>query len=345
MRTASRRRLARLSVAGAILTSTMVLSACGSSNSRATPPVLGVPASSISVALSQVGCASNDVCVVAGTSLSGVGPVATAQFATPSGHWANLATPVATAPILAATACSATSCLIGGTNQRADLLWRFDATTHQLLPVTAPPGGLGIRALSCDSVGNCDVVDVGANGVERFSFSADAGLTWSTPLTMSWAKGQSVTSIACTTIFDCLVSVTSAPHASLALTRDGGVTWTTRAVPSTWTTLTIARCHQRSCVAVASAGASELVRTTNFGERWTRVATLPGTNALACASLRHCVAVGANAANAPRLERVNGSHVDPVTLRYVPTGLVDVACGPRRCAAVGATTLVTFTIS
>ncbi|MDE3007937.1 MAG: hypothetical protein KGJ10_04585 [Acidobacteriota bacterium] len=344
-RSASRRRRARLVVAGAILTSTLVLSACGSSSSRATPPVLGVPASSISVALSQVGCARDDVCVATGTSLSGVGPVATAQFATPSGHWVTLATPVATAPSLATTACSANSCLVAGTDGRADLLWRFDATTHELMNATPPPGGLGVRALSCDAAGNCDLVDLGANGDERFSFSADAGLTWSTPLTMSWASGESVTSVACAAIFNCLVSASSADRASLAVTRDGGVTWTTLTVPRTWTSLNVAQCRRTTCVALANAGSSEVVRTANFGGRWSRLATLPGTNAFACASLRRCVAVGASATNAPRLERVNGARVEPVTLRYVPTGLLNVACGPRRCAAVGATTLVSLPIS
>lgn len=328
-----------------VLGATMMLSACGTGSSS--PAVVsGVPATSISVGLSQIACTPQSVCVAAGTSSTGVGPVATAEFMTPDGHWYPLVTPTSTMPQLSGASCVATSCLLVGSAGRADLLWRFDAQTHLLGLSSAPPGGSGVWALSCDGVDNCALIDDGANGVPRFSYSADGGGTWSTPLAMDWAKGFAVTSLRCGAPLHCLASVTTPTHALLQSTFDGGLTWTSvSGVSTSWTTLHLSWCHFSHCVALATGTSDYVVRTSNDGVTWTSDALNARVNALSCRSTRHCVAVGATSSGSAWLATLTGSTLSAVHLRYVPTPLLAVACGTTRCGALGVTTLVSVPTS
>lgn len=324
----------------------LVLSACGTSSPHAANVIDGVPATSISVGLSEVACTTSSVCVAAGTSSLGVGPVATAQFMTSSGHWHPLATPTTSTPRLNAAACTASSCLLAGSLGRTDLIWRFDAATHQLSPASTPAGGIGVKALTCDGVVNCALIDDGANGVPRFSFSADAGATWSSPLPMTWAAGLNVTSLQCGAVFHCLATVATTSHALLQGTNDGGLNWYPLGGASTsWTTLQLSWCHHKSCVALATGTTDAIVRTYDDGVTWTSHALNARVNSLACTSTRHCVAVGATSGGSAWLARVTGSSVSSVGLKYVPTPLVAVACGTTRCGAIGVTTLVSVPTS
>ncbi len=324
----------------------LALSACGTSAPHAASVIDGVPATSISVGLSEVACTTSSVCVAAGTSSLGVGPVASAQFMTPSGHWYPLATPASATPRLDAAACTASSCLFAGSLGRTDLLWRFDATTRQLTPATPPPGGIGVKVVTCDGVVNCALIDDGANGVPRFSFSADAGATWSSPLPMTWAAGLNVTSLRCGAMFHCLASVATSTRALVQGTIDGGLNWyPLGGAATTWTALQLSWCHHRSCVALATGSSDAIVRTYDDGVTWATHPLHARVNSLSCISMRRCVAVGATSRGRAWLARVNGSTVTSLKLRYVPTPLVAVACGTARCGAIGVTTLVSVPTS
>ena len=302
----------------------------------------GTPARSISVPISTVGCTRNDACVAVGTSSVNAVPDAVAEFATPKGNWLTLAVPSARSPLIDAVACSGTQCLLGGSQPGSDLLWLFQAAGHSLSTATAPPGGIGVDALTCD-LDDCALVDTGADGgPPRFIESSDGGLTWGTPEAIAFARGDAVTTLACGTVSDCALGVLSATHEfSLYVTRDAGATWSVQTTPSSWTTLTSLSCVQRRCDALAQdARGSVLVRSRTFARTWTTLTLSSPASALACTPSATCLVAGGSANAAPWLALVRGRVVTDVRLRYVPTPLIAAACGSQVCAAVGVTTVL-----
>jgi hypothetical protein len=235
--------------------------------------------------------------------------------------------------------------LVGGSQPGRDLLWQFNTIGHTLAVATPPPGGIGIDALTCDGL-NCALIDTSALGaVPRFSLSADGGLTWTDPIDMSWAAGEAITSLSCGAVFDCVASALSTQHhVSLYATRDGGTTWSPGSASATWTALTSISCVKLRCVALAStSGASKLVRSKDLGSSWTSLSLKQQSNALACVTLTSCVVVGQlNGAVLPWLATMHAGTTTTVSLRYVPTPLLGVACGTKKCAAIGVTTLLSL---
>jgi hypothetical protein len=129
---------------------------------------------------------------------------------------------------------------------------------------------------------------------------------------------------------------------SLYVSNDGGSTWSLETTPSTWTTLTSLTCQLRRCVALATtAHTSQLVRSTTFARTWKVVVTLTHpASSVACTTGARCVVVGQRAGGHAWLSLMHGKSVAGVTLRYVPSPLLGVACGSKVCAAIGITTLV-----
>ena len=323
--------------------SALVMASCGVTKASV-QRLNGRPALSISVPLSNVGCTLSDVCVAVGTSSASAGPTSVGEFATSNGQWSNLTLPDTTAPLVTSTACFATQCLIGGSVSVRDLLWRFDATSHSVAIVNPPPGGNGVSALTCNAL-NCALIDSSARTTApRFSFSADGGATWSSPAPMSWANNVVITSLSCGAVFDCVASATTTQHQlRVFITRDDGETWTERSTPSSWSTLSSLSCDNLRCVGLATInGASSIVRTNTFARTWTSVSLSQHASALACVALSSCVAVGENAKSSPWLVTVSSGTTSPTRLRYVPTPLLDVACGSKICAAIGVTTVLTL---
>jgi hypothetical protein len=319
----------------------LVLASCASTP-VASQRLSGTPALSISVPLTGVGCTLIDVCFAVGTSSASVGPNAVGEFSTPRGRWFALSLPTSPSPLITSIACSQSNCLVAGSQPGRDLLWRFDATDHALSVATPPPGGVGVDALNCDGL-NCALVDTSAQvGVPRFSFSADEGLSWTNPLTMSWAKGDTITTLACVAVFDCVVGALTPRHQFvLNVTRDGGVTWNERTTPRAWTTMTSLTCAQLRCVALAStAHSSLLIRSNTFARTWTDVTLAQRANALACSASSTCVVVGQRTSETPWLATLREGATVSASLRYVPTPLLNVACGTKRCAAIAITTVL-----
>jgi photosystem II stability/assembly factor-like uncharacterized protein len=174
--------------------------------------------------------------------------------------------------------------------------------------------------------------------------STNDGTTWSTPQELAFAKGDAVTTFSCGTSAACALGLMTPQHAlSLYVTHDGGTTWGEQITPSSWTTLTSLSCQQRQCVglAVTSTG-SLLVRTTTFGRKWKTTTLAQSANALACTPLGTCVVAGQRASGAAWLATRHDNTIANVVLRYVPSPLLDAACGSKICAAIGITTLVSI---
>ncbi|HQU25438.1 MAG TPA: hypothetical protein PLS29_00250 [Acidimicrobiales bacterium] len=319
----------------------VLLAACGTTVA-ARPSIAGVPARSISIALSVVGCTLDDACVALGSSTTAAGLAATGEFSTPRSPWIPLRLPAVAAPSIDAVGCGGSTCLVGGGEPGGDLLWSFSATTHQVSVLSPPSGGGLVEAIGC-TASVCALVDAGArSGVPRWSTSTDAGATWSTPAPLPLAPGDVVTSIACASASSCLLAARDAGrHVLVEGTANGGGTWATVAVPGRWVALSSLTCSATTCRGLARTRSESLIVRVRTGRtRWrSTVLTGPGT-ALACASSGPCVVVG-GARGRPFLAVVTpGRAALEPRLRYVPGPLLGVACGSRRCAVIGDTTLL-----
>lgn len=321
--------------------SALLLASCGTAAVVAKMHLTGTPAISISVPLSEVSCTLNDVCVAAGTASNGAGPTSVAEFSSPKGNWFNLALPSSVPTLLSSVACSGAECLLGGSSPGHDLLFLFDTHGNALTSVTPPAGGIGVIALTCNAT-LCAMVDTGATGGPRFSVSDDEGATWSTPVPLAWAKDDAITDFTCGTTLDCAIGVLTATHQfGLYVTSDGGATWGESNTPTSWSTLTSLSCREEVCEALANSnGSSLLVRTKTFARTWKSEKLSRPASALACFTYSKCVAVGARASDGPWLATIHNGSTSDVDLRYVPSPLLDVACGSKVCAAIGVTTLL-----
>lgn len=256
--------------------------------------------------------------------------------------WTALAVPATQSGSFSSASCWSDGCLIGGSQLTGDLLWAYNATDHSVVPTAHPSGGQAVGAVSCFADSACAVIDTtGARGGSRLSFTNDGGAVWSGSAPMAWA-GVAVSALSCSDALDCLAA-TSTPSSQVLVevTHDGGVTWSARHVPPQWTTLSSLTCTQLRCNALATtATGSLLVRTHTFGRVWSKIALAHHAGALACAALTTCVVAGEIDSHTPWLASLHGASIVSVALKYVPSPLTDVACGPKVCAAVGASTVV-----
>ncbi|MHB2029365.1 MAG: WD40/YVTN/BNR-like repeat-containing protein [Acidimicrobiales bacterium] len=326
----------------------LLLASCASP-ARSTslePLVSGTPTLSISVPLSNVSCTRNDVCVTAGTISTINGPNTVAEYATPHGKWFNLTLPASPSPIITSSACSDSACLIGGSSQGHDLLWSVSTATHQLSVVIAPSGGVGVLSLDCRA-NLCVLIDNNNQGDTRFSISSNAGLTWSVPQNVSWPSSDAVTTVTCASTSSCVVGTLSNNHVfTLYVTTNAGASWSSRPTPSAWATMNSLNCAARQCVGLAqTSGGSFIVRSKNFARSWTSEALTGRANALACTTFSSCVVVGQRSESRAWLATIQKRVITNVRLRYVPTPLVNVACGSTMCAAIGSTTVLTTTLN
>jgi hypothetical protein len=306
--------------------------------------VIGRPSLSLNAPLQDVACTTLGACLAVGVDDAGQ-PAALGELRQADGRWTAIVVPNANSQTVTSSACWTSECLIGGSTSAGDSLWTFDPQSLSVSISPAPHGGLGVSALTCFSPGSCALVDTtGIAGDSRLSFTDDGGSTWSTPEALPWTTGDAVTALSCADDLDCLVAATNdRSHVLLEVTHDGGLTWTPRPVPSTWTALTSLTCAQLRCVALATTSTTSLVvRTDTYFRLW-RDATLENSaSALACTTLSRCVVVGQTSSRGSWLATVKEMRVTSVKLKYVPSALVDVACSAKVCAAVAVGTVLSL---
>lgn len=322
----------------------LVLASCGTPTPKtaSTLHLSGTPALSFATPLTSVACTRNDVCVAIGSSATGSGPTSVVEFATPHGHWFNVTLPSSSSILLTSVSCTGSQCLLVGSSPGSDVLWLFDSHTHALSILVPPTGGIGASAVTCNQV-VCGLIDTGTNGVPRFLTSTDAGSTWSNSDPLHFAKSDVISDFTCATPSSCALGLVTLSHQfSLYVTSDAGASWQYQSVPSPWTTMTSLSCNGEKCDALAStASNSLLVDSKNFATTWTTTKLAYSASAAACPQLRQCVVVGQQTDNA-RLTTMQRSTSSKVKLKYVPSPLLDVACGAKVCAAIAITTLLSF---
>jgi hypothetical protein len=332
-------------MAAMCLVAGVVLASCATATVTVAPHVSGLPADSISVPLSSVACTTDDSCVAIGTSNLDVSPTSVGEYRSQNGRWTALTVPSAdTSTYVATSSCWSDGCVFVGSQSNSDLVWRYDATANSMSVASAPSGGSGIEEVSCYRALTCAIID-SSHSTQRFLVTDDGGASWTPVGDIGVASQDSVTSLACTSNLQCIVSFLHASNGIVVyVTADGGTTWTPRTgfSTATWGALTSLNCVGSKCEGLAKLPSGwRIVRTDNFGKTWKKVASLSTSIlSLACASLERCVVGGLEGSSSPWLATVVAGSVTPVKLKYVPTQIADVACGSKICAAIGVTTVM-----
>lgn len=337
----------------------LLLAACGSSTSSSVV-VDGTPSISLSVPLTSVGCTTNDTCYAVGTTGVDSRVTTAAQYSDQGHTWHAVAAPPAPLSSITASSCWGTGCLFGGSNENgADLLWSVE--DHGSVTTEASPArGAGVLSISCYATATCTVLDQGTDGSARLSTTTNAGATWSSPTVIHWAaptngspgspataQGFTALSGSCLSSLNCVVagSWNATGTVSVDITEDGGVTWMPGAA-TTWTSLSDLHCQSNWCVAraVGSDGRGVLVTSATDGVSWTTPSSQDGNSlqSLSCVSVHRCAAITANGGSSSGLGISFKRAWSDVTLRYVPNGLVSIACGDKVCTAVSAQSVVSI---
>ena len=341
------RSWARVTVGGAM--AALVLSSCGTAAVAPLPLVSGVPSISITVPLTSVGCTTT-ACVALGTSSTDVTPTSVGESRGASGGWQPLSTPTLTSTVtFEGSSCWADSCLFVGQDASGDVAWGYDGTTNTVSPVTTPTGGAAEQAVSCFAPLSCATIDDATRIGNRFEVTSDGGVTWSTPVTLP-EPDDAIRSLACSAALDCLVAMSSS-NDSIAIyaSVDSGASWTPRTSSTTagWETLTSLTCQKLVCLGLAEEQSGwHVVRTKTLGRTWSvksafKVA-VNTTPTLACSSITHCAIAGTKDDSTPWLASYDEGTLTTRKLNYVPSPILQLACGPKVCAGIGVTTLLTF---
>jgi hypothetical protein len=134
---------------------------------------------------------------------------------------------------------------------------------------------------------------------------------------------------------------------NIYVTLDGGATWTPRTASASvaWETLTSLTCKKLVCVGLAEEPSRwHIVRTTTLGRTWSvKSAFTVATNSvptLACSNLTHCALGGTKDGSTPWLATYNDGALTAQKLKYVPSPILQLACGSKVCAGIGVTTLL-----
>jgi len=339
--------LVRIAALGSV--AGLVLASCVTTTVTVTTRVTGLPAISISVPLSNIACTTSNTCVALGTSYLNVSPTSVGEYRTAKGHWTTLEVPVAdSSTFIQSSSCWNDGCLFVGSQSSGDLVWNYGAGDATIESEPGPTGASGIEAVSCYASMSCAIIDTSKSG-PRFLTTIDGGATWSPPVTVDVPVHEAATSLACISESVCIAGFQNSSHAiAVYVTDDGGTTWAPRngASTVTWSILTSLKCTGQKCVGLAELSSGwRIVRTNDFGKKWSKVASLRGSNlTLACTSLERCVVGGMTnfQSSLPLLATVTSGSVKVAKLKYVPSPISDVACGSRICAAIGVTTLMTL---
>lgn len=328
-----------------VAVSALALAGCSTAKVVVGPHLTGAPSLSIDVPLQSVACTTSGGCVAAGANGSPSAPSAVVQVSRADGVWTAPSIPSTLVTSLSSAACWSSACLVGGTQNSGDTLWLVSPSAMTVAASPTPRAGKGVGALSCFASASCAVIDTtGITGSARLSFTSDAGAIWTTPQSMSWTTGVSVTALSCADAMNCLVAATNSNRqALLEVTHDGGMTWTVRTVPTTWISINSLTCVALRCVGLVTTATQSLVERTNtFARVWSSVALSNQANALACTRLTKCAIVGQTASQVPWLATLRGKYVTSIALKYVPSPLLAVACGVKECSAIAASTVLSL---
>lgn len=342
---------------------------------RGTPQVLGQPAPSGTGDLVAVTCASAARCFAVGTTPQTVPPGgATVIVATKDGGqiWKAQHVTGGSTPQLSGVSCpSATDCLAVGSNGASVPGSGVVVTTTDggktWNPVAAPTA-LTVTTVDCTSVSNC-VALVSDGTLVWSATSGDFGQTWQQQGNMPsfFVAGAD---LSCTVAGMCLVAGyvptgTGQGEGAVALSTDGGHTWSLASVPNGVGVLRSVSCVTATdCLAAGTTATTvsdvvpahgELLDSTDGGHTWTPATSQPPVDdvfGVACPSARVCAMVGTEWKGTPAVgtgavaqSGDAGTTFKMSSSAYVPLTLTALSCpNATRCVAAGGDTLARITV-
>jgi photosystem II stability/assembly factor-like uncharacterized protein len=233
--------------------------------------------------------------------------------------------------------------------------------------VVAPAGVLTISSVVCSAPSECTVI-VNDGALVWSARSVDFGHTWQRMGNLPAGFAASG-AMSCAADGPCLIGGYTAAgsghgQGAIALSPDGGQTWTLASVPSGLGLLLDATCLTMSqCLAAGSTSTTvsdvvpahgQLLRSADGGHTWTAVATPPvdAVYGIACPTARVCAMVGATWAGNPAIATGavaqsgdGGTTFASSPSAYVPLPLSAVDCASAaHCIAAGGDTVARITL-
>ena len=341
-----------------------------------TPPAVGRPAPSNTGELGALSCPTARRCWAVG--VVGPNPPATGAAVitatTDGGHtWKSQEVTGGSTPELSGVSCpTATACLAVGSNGSSlpggGVVIATSDAGATWAAVASPPNALVVFSVTCASPTDCTAIV--SDGTSTWSaHSPDFGQTWHQEggLPAGFSPANDLTCIPGGTCIDAGYVPTSNGHGqgAVAVSADGGQSWTMASVPSGVGVLQSSACLSSSvCLAGGTTGTTvsdvvpakgELLRSVDGGHTWTTsTGALPVEDAygLACPSADQCAMVGTEWFGLPAVGvgAVGQSTDGGVTFRgsktsYIPLTLTAVACPTTSaCIAVGGHTVAQITL-
>jgi photosystem II stability/assembly factor-like uncharacterized protein len=365
--------------------------------SELTPAVIGQPAPMGTGQLDAVSCASLVRCWAVGTPGSGPGAAASGAATAPAAAtgasttslpasqgfvidatvdggqtWVGEPLTLTPSPALEGIACpSVRLCMAVGLNGSASagvVLTTHDAGTTWD-EISAPAGAIVVSSVACTTATNCTVI--ASDGTTFWSaHSANFGRTWQREGDLP-AGLQDAGSLSCTGGALCLAtgftaSTSGHGQGAIAMSVDGGATWTAADVPSGTGLLQSAICLTlTSCLATGTTSTTvsaivpatgELLESSDGGHTWARSpspSSIDDIYAVACPSPRVCAMVGTRWIGTPAVgtgavaQRHKGhSSFTASASEYTPLPLTALACpSARSCVAVGGDTVARIALN
>jgi len=341
-----------------------------------TPAVLGEPAPAGTGQLDAVSCANAERCWAVGapapSALDGptpLGPPSAAVVdATADGGktWAAQQLTLTPLPTLTGISCPSTRlCMtvgLSGSGTAGIVLTTHDAGASWA-QVSVPTGAVIITSIECAGIAECTAI--ASDGTTFWSAdSTDFGLTWDREGNLPPGL-EDAGNLSCVAGASCLVTgftATTAGHGqgAVAVSTDGGETWTAAAVPSGAGLVQGVGCATiSSCLAVGTTSTTvssvvpargALLASHDGGHTWVMSAgpqPVDDMYGIDCPSRSICAVVGTDWVGTPAVgtgavasSRDGGATFTPSSTQYTPLALTALACPTvHGCVAVGGDTV------
>jgi len=348
----------------ALVTCVVLLAGCTSSAPGAmaltapkTGSGIGQPSPFLGANLSSVACGATLRCVASAVSFDPNPTSATLTTSTNGGLvWRHATGDLPSGAEFLSTGCAASVCMVAGRSLYGALAYASAKPAAPWKPTAVIEKGSVTQAVTCAGLRWCMVIAADSSHVFAVS-SLSAGAAWTAEGSLP-AGTATIQDISCSSTLHCLATGTTSTGApEVAMTPDGGETWTTSTLPSTPGIVGVLGAACRSgttCIAIVTtslSGASTILESSDDGATFGALldpSTAPVSQPLAVSCVATtCVIVGrSTSGSGAALELATPGTTRSLSLAYVPTALLSVSCPTTtRCVAASTASLVVLSPS